>query len=111
MGKSYIIKYIAEMERDKDKQTICYEDRIQDIVMRFVNHNNGAKKGEKIKVWEQMNVDKNYHVEIKKDIKNPNQDKNYNFIDLPEDIEWRNRWFVSRKYYKINKVSCQDVAY
>ena len=115
MGKSYIIKYVVEVDRDSEKRTTAFEMTLGECVMRYAIYNNGAKKGDKIKVWEQVG-NGNYIVEVKKDIKVSEKDRqgilDTNNIEVQNSgIQWRNRWLVPRSYFKKYDTTFEAVSY
>ena len=115
MGKSYIIKYEVELDRDKDRRTTCFEMRIQDIVMRYATHRHGAKKGDQIRVWEQVGYG-NYIIDINKDIEVSDQDTKgilhtTSIESKNKGIKWANQWYVPRGYYSKREATHAEVSF
>ena len=115
MGKSYIIKYVVELDRDKEKRTTAFEMTLGECVMRYAIYHNGVKKGQKIKVYEQVGTG-NYLVEVKKDIKVSEKDRQgildtHNIEVQNSGIKWRNKWQVPRSYFKKHNTTYEQVSY
>ena len=108
MGKSYIVKYIAVLSENKKYRTTIAEMRLQDIIVRTAHHRKGLKTGDKIQVWEQTSIDKNYILNIKKDINvkpvKMISRENTGLSEKNNDIQFRNQWYIPRSYYQVARI-------
>jgi len=104
MGKSYIIKYVGQIDNGETTQQL-YRMRLQDFIGDFnFGKKQGLKKDTRIKVYKQTSGKYIYDIVIKKDIPIFEQDAGLHFINLPQGIEWHNYWIISKKYYSLEKI-------